>query len=136
MKEFLAAAAMALSMAWAAAPGHADESAIQGVIDAQIEAFRGDDFETAFTYAAPNIRTMFDNPDTFGTMVRNGYPMVWQPGTVEYLGAEEDGATWHQDVLITDEAGRLHKLRYTMVETPEGWKIAGVELLRGPEVGA
>ncbi len=131
MRVFLAAMAVITSMGTA----QADEGAIRGVIGAQIEAFKADDFGAAFDYAAPNIRGMFGTADTFGTMVRQGYPMVWQPGTVEYLGAEGDGAVWRQEVLITDGAGRLHKLRYTMVETPAGWKIAGVQILEAPEVG-
>ena len=114
----------------------ADEAAIRGVIDDQLDAFRADDFASAFTFAAPNIRDIFRDPDTFGRMVREGYPMVWHPGRVQYLGTSEEGASWRQDVLITDEAGRLHTLAYTMIETPEGWKIAGVEILRDPEVGA
>lgn len=131
MKGFLAAAATLLTMGAA----QADEGAIRGVIGAQIDAFKSDDSVTAFDYAAPNIRGMFGTAGNFGTMVRQGYPMVWKPGTVEFLGARGDGAVWQQEVLITDGVGRLHKLRYTMVETPEGWKIAGVQILQAPEVG-
>ncbi|CTQ48963.1 DUF4864 domain-containing protein [Jannaschia donghaensis] len=126
---------VSISVALAAGPALADESAIQGVIGSQIEAFKVDDFGTAFTYAAPNIQGMFGSADNFGLMVRRGYPMVWQPGTVEYLGVDDAGALWRQDVLITDGFGRLHKLRYTMVETADGWKIAGVQILEAPEVG-
>ncbi|SFJ37915.1 DUF4864 domain-containing protein [Jannaschia pohangensis] len=130
MKRLIAALILATGMA------QADEGAIRGVIGSQIDAFKVDDFDTAFTFAAPNIQGMFGTADRFGTMVRQGYPMVWQPGTVEYLGADDQGGLWTQDVLITDGFGRLHKLRYSMVETADGWKIAGVEILRAPEVGA
>lgn len=123
-------------LALIALPAQADEGAIQGIIDDQITAFRADDFDTAFTYAAPNIQGMFGSPSNFGAMVRNGYPMVWRPDGVEYLETRDRGAIWEQDVLITDGTGRLHTLRYSMVETPEGWRIAGVELLRTPDVGA
>ncbi|MCK0168108.1 DUF4864 domain-containing protein [Jannaschia sp. S6380] len=127
---------LATVMVLAASAVQADEGAIRGVIGDQIEAFKADDFDTAFTYAAPNIRGMFGTSENFGTMVRRGYPMVWQPGSVEYLGARDNGATWRQEILITDGAGRLHKLAYLMVETPDGWKIAGVQILAAPEVGA
>lgn len=132
MKGFWAA--MTLSVV--ASGAQADPQAIQGVIGSQIEAFKVDDFDTAFGFAAPNIQGMFGTADNFGTMVRRGFPMVWQPGTVEYLGADEAGTLfWQQEVLITDGFGRLHKLRYTMVETPDGWKIAGVQILEAPEIG-
>jgi len=130
MKRLIAALILAAGAA------QADEGAIQGVIGGQIEAFKVDDFDTAFTFAAPNIQGMFGTADRFGMMVRQGYPMVWQPGSVEYLGTDDRGASWTQEVLITDGFGRLHKLRYTMVETADGWKIAGVQILQAPEVGA
>ena len=129
----LFAALIALAAAW---PAQADEGAIRGVIGDQIAAFRADDFETAFGFAAPSIRRLFGTSSNFGAMVRQGYPMVWRPGSVEYLTTTPRGAVWEQDVLVTDAGGRLHLLRYSMVETGDGWRIAGVELLRAPEVGA
>lgn len=130
MKRLIAAILLAAGSA------QADEGAIRDVIGSQIDAFQADDFETAFTYAAPNIRGMFGTSENFGAMVRRGYPMVWQPDVVEYLGARDNGATWRQEILVTDGAGRLHKLAYMMIETPVGWKIAGVQILAAPEVGA
>lgn len=123
-------------LALTALPAAADETAIQGVIDDQIAAFRQDDFATAFTFASPTIQGLFRNPDNFGLMVRQGYPMVWRPDAVEYLRAEKRGAIWEQDVLITDGTGTLHTLRYSMIETENGWKINGVQLLRAPDIGA
>ena len=114
----------------------ADPAAIRATIDGQMAAFRAGDVEGAFAYAAPGIVGMFRTPDTFGAMVRDGYPMVWRPGSVEYLGAEDAGGAWTQDVLVTDAAGRLHTLEYTMVETQAGWRIAGVRLLEAGGVGA
>lgn len=130
MKRIVLAAILAAGMA------QADEGAIRGVIDDQIDAFRADDFAQAFTYAAPNIQSLFQTPERFGTMVRQGYPMVWRPGSVEYLGTERIGGRWVQEVLVTDGSGRLHLLEYSMVETGDGWKIAGVRLLEAPEIGA
>ena len=131
MRPFIFAAMLAF-----ATPAIADEAAIRGVIDDQIAAFRADDVQGAFAYAAPTIQGIFGNPVTFGRMVQQGYPMVWRPAQVEYLGAEPRGPGWVQDVLITDGAGRIHKLRYTMVEMDGAWRIGGVEILAAPEVGA
>lgn len=128
--------AMTLAALIMGGPAAADPGAIQGVIDQQIDAFRADDFETAFTYAAPGIRSMFGTPSNFGRMVRQGYPMVWRPESVEYLDAAPRGPGWEQDVLVTDSSGRIHRLRYSMVQTQNGWRIAGVSLLRTPDVGA
>ncbi|MCG6882744.1 MAG: DUF4864 domain-containing protein [Silicimonas sp.] len=114
----------------------APEPGIEATIGAQIEAFLVDDFAQAFTYASPGIQGIFGNSDRFGQMVRQGYPMVWRPGDVEYLDLREvAGALW-QRVMIRDRAGTTHVLDYQMIETSEGWKINGVELLRLPGVAA
>ncbi len=108
---------------------------IEGTIGAQIDALMVDDFATAFGYASSSIKGVFGSPERFGQMVRNGYPMVWRPGEVRYLELRSiDGALW-QKVLIRDLAGRLHVLDYQMIETTDGWRINGVQLLRPPGVG-
>jgi len=113
-----------------------DGAAITGVIQSQIEAFLRDDFATAFTYASPNIRQLFQTPERFGAMVRQGYPMVWRPADVEYFERVTiDGRIW-QRVRITDGAGNAHDLGYQMIETDEGWQINGVQFLQAPQVGA
>lgn len=121
--------------AWAAEV----EPAIPGIeltIDSQIEAFLRDDFDAAFGFASDSIKGVFGSPERFGQMVRNGYPMVWRPGEVRYLELRDvDGALW-QKVLIRDRLGRLHVLDYQMIETAEGWRINGVQLLSPPDVGA
>ncbi|MEM6386508.1 MAG: DUF4864 domain-containing protein [Pseudomonadota bacterium] len=111
-------------------------SGIEGTITAQIDAFLKDDFAEAFTYASPNIQGMFGSSERFGQMVRNGYPMVWRPGDVEYLELRDVAGNLWQKVMIRDQAGRTHVLDYQMIETADGWKINGVQLLKQPGVSA
>ncbi|MGB3406204.1 MAG: DUF4864 domain-containing protein [Jannaschia sp.] len=125
--------AMAL-MVWATLAG-AQQDQFEGVIGGQIQAFRADDVSTAFGYATPGIQSMFRTPENFGRMVEQGYPMVWRPESVEFLSARKMELGWMQEILVTDGDGRLHKLAYLMVETADGWKIGGVQLLTAPEVG-
>jgi hypothetical protein len=137
MRLFLTAAlaALILSLSHAAAQT-ADRAGIESTIRGQIDAFLADDFTTAFTFAAPNIKGMFRTPENFGAMVRNGYPMVYRPSSVRMLDLREvAGALW-QRVLVTDAQGQTHMLDYQMLQTPEGWQINGVQLLRGAGVGA
>lgn len=101
----------------------------RAVIEAQLEAFRADDVAGAFTFAAPGIAAQFGGPDAFGEMVRRGYPMVMDNAEVAFLDGEMIGAQYAQPVLLTDAAGRLHRLVYVMEETPDGWRIAGVSLM-------
>ncbi len=113
-----------------------DQSGIENTIQSQIDAFINDDFEQAFTYASPTIKSIFGNSDRFGQMVRNGYPMVWRPADIRFLELREvNGAPW-QRVMIRDQTGAFHILDYEMLSTEMGWRINGVQLLPAPDIGA
>ena len=114
----------------------AQEAPIRETIQSQIDALQKDDFAQAFTFASPNIQSLFGTPENFGLMVRQGYPMVHRPADVKMLDLRTvDGRLW-QRVMITDQQGRTHMLDYQMIETAEGWQINGVQLLPAPGVGA
>ena len=124
-----------LTAALLALPATAQEAPIEGTIRSQIEAFLADDFGTAFTFASPNIQSMFGTPDNFGAMVKNGYPMVHRPSDMRMGELREiEGRLW-QKVYVTDAQGRGHVLDYQMIETPDGWKINGVHVLKADGVG-
>ncbi|MEM6618255.1 MAG: DUF4864 domain-containing protein [Pseudomonadota bacterium] len=108
---------------------------IQRVINGQIQSFLKDDFATAFTFAAPNIRGMFRTPENFGRMVTRGYPMVYRPSEVEFQDIEPRGAEILQRVRLRDTKGQYFMAEYTMVLIGTEWKIAGVSILREPGVG-
>jgi hypothetical protein len=127
--------AMFLAVSFAGAP-KAQTADVQGVISAQIKAFRADDFERAFTYASPTIRGIFGSSERFGLMVRQSFPMVWRPGSVKFLEFRQNVGGADQLVLIRDAAGVFHTLKYEMIEAPEGWKINGVQFIGAPELGA
>lgn len=116
-------------------PVSAQDDPITKVISDQIAAFQADDFEAAFTYASPNIKRIFGTPERFGQMVRDGYPMVHRPSAVTMLEQTTRGGQVIQRVMMRDATGRLHFVAYSMVDTPEGWQVNGVQLLRAPEVG-
>lgn len=115
------------------APASADEEAVQQVISDQIAAFQADDFDTAFTYASPMIKRLFGDANRFGQMVRNGYPMVWRPAEVQFLGSEPAGNAVRQHVLIRDQEGVYYELQYDLISGAEGWKINGVQVKRAGE---
>ena len=127
MRNWIVGALLALGLT---EPSFGQDDEIKGVISSQIEAFQSDDFSTAFTFASPSIQLMFGTPDNFGRMVSQGFPMVWRPSDVEYLGLREDRGALVQRLQVTDSDGRLHVLDYFMVETADGWKINGVEFVK------
>ena len=75
MKKILAAF---LIIMLSTASVSSNETEYQKVIRSQIEAFSNDDMETAFEFASPSIKSIFGNYIRFGSMVRQGYPMVFR----------------------------------------------------------
>lgn len=114
----------------------AQQADIQGTIDSQFEAFKADDFETAFTFATPSLQRMFQSPQNFQRMVTQGYPMVWRPADVRYLNLRQENGAMVQTVEITDDKGGRHLLDYRMEQTDAGWRIGGVQILDAPGVAA
>lgn len=117
------------------AQARALQTAIESVIADQINSFRMDDFDAAFTHAAPNIVTIFRTPENFGRMVRNGYPMVHRPSAVEFQDLEVIAGDHRQRVQLRDQSGAYFVAEYKMVQVDGRWKIAGVSILRAPGVG-
>ena len=106
------------------------------MITSQIEAFQQDDFETAFTYASPFIKGIFQTPERFGQMVKRGYPMVWRPADVQFLEQRDADGFRYQKVLFKDAAGGLTVLEYEMLKIGDNWQINGVQRLQDPPVAA
>ncbi|WP_299287300.1 DUF4864 domain-containing protein [uncultured Tateyamaria sp.] len=133
MRKWMMGAALAMSMAGIAV---AQGTEIEAVIGSQIEAFEADDFAGAFAFASPSIQGIFRTPENFGRMVTQGYPMVWRPAEVTYLGLRQENGAYWQTVRIVDGDGAVHLLDYRMLETEDGWKINGVQLLDATGVSA
>lgn len=133
MRRIIAIAVVAFGLAGAAP---AQQAEVENVIRHQMDAFLADDFETAFSFASPTIKQLFRTPGNFGVMVRQGYPMVWRPADVTFLGLEPSGATAVQRVMIQDREGAVHVLAYEMISTADGWQIDGVRLLPATDVSA
>jgi len=126
-------AVVAMGLAFGAS---AQQAEIEGTISQQIDAFKADDFETAFQFASPNLQQLFQSPENFRRMVTTGYPMVWRPAEVRYLDLREEGDAMYQQVQITDADGKLHLLEYQMIRLGDGWRIASVQFLKAPAVSA
>ncbi len=140
MRIWVRILATMMAMAWASIVIAQDvvppEPGIEATIGAQIDAFKVDDFATAFSFASPNIQGLFGGSERFGQMVRNGYPMVWRPGDVQFLELREVAGGLWQRVHIRDQTGTLHALDYLMIQQDGDWRINGVQLVPLPDVGA
>jgi hypothetical protein len=103
---------------------------IETAIDQQLQAFKADDFKTAFEIAAPAIQQRFGTPERFAFVVIHGYPMVWRPTDVQYLGLEQHPDYALQSVMITDHNKTLHILVYEMISVDDVWRIGGVRVVQ------
>ena len=112
-----------------------DSDAIENVIANQLNAFNDRDVQTAWSFASPMIQGLFGTPENFGSMVEQGYPMVWTNADVQFLELREIAGQQYQKVMIRDAAGQRHVMEYAMVDTPAGWLINGVSELPLPDVG-
>jgi hypothetical protein len=92
----------------------------------QLEAFRRDDFDTAYGFASAQIRQLFDRA-SFERMVRVGYPEIARSSSAALaeLREEPDGPVYLR-LLIQGANGRSVDAVYEMVVEEGAWKINGV----------
>lgn len=122
---------LAATAAWAqpVQPSGEDASAIRAVVEAQLAAFRADDAETAFSYAAPVIRRKLGSADAFMEMVRDGYAPLYRPRLVEFLPAAVIEGETVQAVRVVGQDGEVKVALYFMERQADGsWKIKACEL--------
>jgi hypothetical protein len=113
----------------------ADEAAIQDVIVSQMEAFKRDDAEAAYAFAAPSIKSLFPTPEVFIRMVQRGYWPVYRPREVTFVEASFVGTRTIQQVRIVGENGQTVVAAYIMERQEDGsWRIAGCYLKPTGEV--
>jgi hypothetical protein len=112
----------------------ADATAIQQVIQGQMNAFKVDDWNGAFAYASPTIQTKFQSPQIFSQMVTQAYQPVYRPRGVEFreIKASEFGPT--QEVFVVGPDGLSYLAYYTMEQQADGsWRISGCYLVRAED---
>lgn len=108
----------------------------QSVITDQLEAFKSGDTARAYSHAAPNIKRVFPDEQRFMQMVTTGYPMVNDPAGYRFGRAVETGGMLHQEVFITDRAGKTWQAVYMLQRQPDGsLKITGVKIEPSKGVG-
>jgi hypothetical protein len=133
-----------LALLWSAIPscaqgvGDADAAEFQRIIAAQLDAFSTDDGAGAYSFAAPAIQRIFPSPESFMSMVRQGYAPVYRRQSYAFgtIGAEMGGQPT-QHVTIVDANGKAWTALYAMERQPDGsWKINGCMLVEAPSAGA
>jgi hypothetical protein len=115
----------------------ADKRAFRDIISAQIEAFRADDGARAFSFASPSIKSIFSTPESFMSMVRNGYAPVYRPQSVKFGTVTRELGPPTQKVHLIGPSGGAWTALYAMQKLDDGsWKISAVALVKEDGAGA
>lgn len=110
-----------------------DIAEIRNTIIAQIAAFREDDAEKAFSFAAPEIRKIFRTPEMFLYMVRKSYQSVYRPQKYEFRTTRNIDGKVVQPVTIVGPAGVTETALYIMEIQPDGtWRIGACIMAQEP----
>ena len=109
----------------------ADHQAIEQVITSQLDAFRRDAADAAFSLASPKIQSMFGDAPHFMAMVRQGYPPVYRSRSAEFEQVQTIDDRIVQRVVLIGPDGAAVTALYTMEHEPDGtWKIDGCTLTK------
>ena len=126
MVAAIAFAASAALKSHAGTLADADAQQVRHVIEAQLEAFAGDDADGAFETATPSVREAMGSSGRFLAMVRGAYPMVYRPGSVTFHKPEADDGNAIQMVEITDENSKSWLALFALERQPDAsWRISG-----------
>ena len=110
----------------AAAQADPDAEAAGRVVMQQLEAFRRDDFDTAFGFASVEIHQLFDRT-RFEAMVRGGYPEIARSASAVVTGIERGaGGRLYLMVRVRGANGQNIEAVYEMVFENNLWRINGV----------
>lgn len=109
--------------------------AVHAVVEAQLDALRGGNFEAAYELASSGIKAQYD-VRLFAALIRRGYPILLQANEAD-LGVVRDreGEMAQMTVSIQDRQKRTTVYRYWLVKEESRWRINGVVLEQRPPRG-
>ena len=99
-------------------------------ISDQIKAFRNQDFQRAYKYASPSIKFFFPSAESFCKMIKESYPMIWDPEKYEFLEIQNRLGIIFQRVMFTDQNGKNFVFDYQMRKVKANWNINGVFIVK------
>ena len=130
MRAFVLLAALLIGLAVPARAAN-DVTTAQAIINSQVEALGRDDAAEAYSYAAPEIRSLFPQPDIFLSMVQRSYAPVYRHKSFEFGEARAADGKVAQRVHILDANGEAWEALYTLEQQPDGsLKIIGCVLIK------
>ena len=128
---------LTLLLALAATPTFADDAPppeARVLIERQLDAFAHDDAAAAYALAAPGIKALFPDADTFMTMVKTNYAPVYRHRSVEFGSVTREGDTVEQILTIIDPDNQVWTALYKLERQPDGsWATTGCLLIKSKQ---
>lgn len=102
------------------------------IIEGQLQAFRSNNAEQAYSFASPGIQAIFPSPGVFMDMVQRSYRGVFEANSVRFGEVSTDKlGRPTQRATITSRSGERFEALYSMEQQPDGsWKIDGCVIVK------
>ncbi|MDX2465515.1 MAG: DUF4864 domain-containing protein [Porticoccus sp.] len=126
---FAAMFSLLLSSASAMADGvsSANVKAVQLVINGQIAALKSGDYQSAYSFAAPNVKAAFPSAKIFISMVENGYRPLYHHSSYVFGKNTVSNGEVYQEIIVSDDARKLWQFIYILSQQQDqSWKITNV----------
>ncbi|EDY20346.1 conserved hypothetical protein [Chthoniobacter flavus Ellin428] len=105
------------------------KDALRAVVDAQLNAFRRDDYAGAYVFSDTEFRHQCPL-DRFERMVRIGYPAIAHSTSARCGLAFDNGDEATVNVRVFSDGREPVDYQYTLRRDGEIWRITGVTLLK------
>jgi len=101
---------------------------VTGAIEAQLKAFRADDFKAAEKYQHSSLKENFASTEAFRAMMRRGYPQLLTYKSVAFgeSRCDESGEQAQVRVSVTAKDGTVIKLVYVMEKEDGEYRVMSV----------
>ncbi|MBM3457469.1 MAG: DUF4864 domain-containing protein [Armatimonadetes bacterium] len=106
-----------------------EKKAATGAIEAQLTAFRNNDYDKAIQFQSNTLRRNFDSVRQFREMIQQSYPQFARCRRVEFgaTRSTEDGGALEVRAVVTGQDDRVVRATYVMVREGMEYRVQGVE---------
>jgi hypothetical protein len=97
-------------------------------IEAQLQAFRDNDYEKAAKYQSESLRKQINTPEAFRAMMERSYPQFARSRAARFgeATASPDGNLVRIDVTVTGQDGVRVGVVYLMVKEEGSYRVGSV----------
>lgn len=106
----------------------AEKKAAVGAIEAQLKAFREDDWVKATKFQCLELRKNFETPEDFRRAIKTGYPQFANYKTAAFGAAlcDTKGEKVQVSVTLTGQDGVVVRAIYLMIKEEGEYRVGGV----------